>query len=363
MKNDDRLLPTSYLTAITLWIAALINTQRVDDQKATPVTEVQVARTLVLTVGEGMTFGIFSSINGAQFFEALRDIASQVRVPRNIYDVLSAFARTWSEGTPTCNACGAAGIVANRNRNGVEVLQEGSVCPFCKKGSVVVKVVQTTHINWVTLREVPLDVEFDTTSEVGAEIPLTEEGLRARTSNDTLVLLSKHDVEVWQWAAWLLQVGAPSFGGTKAPMAVLRMLRWKLVEEHEMSFIAAKILAAKHYFARGVTATAVTTSHVGDTPRFRPLPHDQLLKLADACIRLGIVREPLSGVDPRYVASLAHVSSPGGQVISDLASMNSTGNLSSGDAPLQQWIRSALTVYGTRREAVILIAALEATRM
>lgn len=91
------------------------------------------------------------------------------------------------------------------------------------------------------------------------------------------------------------------------------------------------------------------------------LPDDLLRELHDAVIAIGLQRDDLVGhLDRRLVAGFRKASSPGGQVWSDLGSLNEIRELTDGSVPLRTWLETASHLAEPRSEAAVFRKALTA---
>jgi hypothetical protein len=99
------------------------------------------------------------------------------------------------------------------------------------------------------------------------------------------------------------------------------------------------------------------------SPRPPLLDQRLVLDVGEAAIELGLAacRDALlSGVDPRYVATLPAVSTPALQLISDLNGLSFTETLQDGSSPLETWLRTAYALTRSHRESQIFQRALTA---
>lgn len=95
------------------------------------------------------------------------------------------------------------------------------------------------------------------------------------------------------------------------------------------------------------------------------LIQSELRNLHAAVVAARLVESRASlfaGVDPGFVAGLAHGATPSDQLLSDLDAMNTARTLADGSMPLAIWLANALTLAGALRESAIFKAALEACR-
>ena len=92
------------------------------------------------------------------------------------------------------------------------------------------------------------------------------------------------------------------------------------------------------------------------------LSHEEILELQRAVVEahLGGSRDPLlAGISPAFTASLPSARAPGEQVLTDLAALNSAGELADGSVPLKIWLKTAVQLCGGRREEKVFADALE----
>ncbi|WP_437660621.1 hypothetical protein [Sorangium sp. So ce1182] len=95
------------------------------------------------------------------------------------------------------------------------------------------------------------------------------------------------------------------------------------------------------------------------------LSHDEILELHAAVVsaRLSGSRTALLvGLDPALVAGLSEAVAPGEQVLTDLDALNAAGELQDGTVPVAIWLKNAVALVATRKEAAILQRALNQVR-
>jgi hypothetical protein len=264
MSHPDTQIPKALLAVVTRWIQRVINDYKISDRK---LEDAEGAELLRGVLGNDVTFGLLRGLTGDKVLAEARELG--VRIPRNAEGVFTAFARAWSPEIARCSACELPALRPYPDRSGLEVLPEGTACPWCDEGIVRVVRFRSTLTNWVTGGEVALDMKYDVSAR-GARLPLQEDELRGKTREDLRELLDREDVLVHLWLRYLVAEGHQDFGLSRAPLVILASLGNDSVMQHGPQVVAAHVLAAKRSAERPSVVTISTRVHGDAADGFGP---------------------------------------------------------------------------------------------
>jgi hypothetical protein len=256
-QHPDTKIPTSLLRTIGAWMVQVVNKHKISDRA---LDEEEAAPLLRGLLGDGVTLGIFRGLDGGAVLNELRD-EFKIKLPRNMEAVFAGFVRVWSPNTPICPACKVPSIRPLADRTGVEILPEGSVCPWCAKETVRLEEFSGSLRSWVTGANLPLDTEFDDITVRGTRLPLQEKTLRDQTRADLLTSLDRQDVLVHDWLRYLLVSGHQVFGLPRAHLPILASLDNDAVMQYGTLIVDAQILAAKRTTERVAAGHALETHY------------------------------------------------------------------------------------------------------
>jgi len=312
-QHPDTQIPASLLDTIGAWLVHVVNKYKINDQ---PLTEEETLPLLRGLLGDGITFGILRGLDGSSVLSELRD-EFKIKLPRNMEGVFAGFVRVWSPDIPTCPACKVPAVRPLADRTGVEVLPEGSVCPWCAKETVRIVKFSGSLPSWVTGVNVPLDTEFDDVTVRGSRLPLQEKTLRERTHVELLKSLDHQGVPVHVWLRHLVVSGHQVFGLPRAHLPILASLSNDAVVQYGTQVVDAQILAAKraaervtagHALETDYRARISTTAPDGETPSEESV-RDLLRKLSPSQFELFLfnARVPVAHISGSNTPQLLRV--------------------------------------------------------
>src|SRR5690242_8187522 len=95
------------------------------------------------------------------------------------------------------------------------------------------------------------------------------------------------------------------------------------------------------------------------------LAHDEILKLHQAALVAGLAASRdalLGGIGENFVRTLRLTEAPAEQLLSDLHTLNATGELADGSVPLLLWLANAQAITFTRVESSVFERSLRRAR-